>query len=184
MAFLTLKLNNNSKRGAMTNRNRWGTAIITAAGAAVLLLAGSSCYTIIRHPRITQDDSYQRPEHNRCFDCHTENEIYRFHHPANISRPPIGWDDSHYYPWWYDAYWSDDDSFGSQYRNTLRPTGGKAIGSDGQIRTVKPAGGETPPPNVKVEDSRTKEAAKKEKEATPASEKRKLRPKKKKQKDG
>jgi hypothetical protein len=153
----------------------------------VLLLAGSSCYTIVRHPRITQADHYQRPESNRCFDCHTENEVYGFHHPVNISRPPIGWDDSHYAPWWYDVYWSDDDTYGSQYRDMLRPGGSKAIGSDGRIRVVNPIPGETPPPSIKVDDGRNKEAPEKnkeKKEETPASEKRKLRPKKKKQKDG
>ena len=184
MAFFALKPKYNSKRGAMTNRNRLSTTIIMAFSTAVLLLAGSSCYTIIRHPRITQNDHYQRPENNRCFDCHTENEVYRFHHPVNISRPPISWDDSHYDPWWYDGYWSDENIYDSQYRNTLRPGGSKAIGSDGRVRAVRPVSGEILPPSIKVDDSRNKQAPKEKKDETPASEKRKLRPKKKKKKDG
>jgi hypothetical protein len=110
--------------------------------------------------------------------------VYGYHHPVNISRSPIGWNDAHYIPWWYDLYWTDDDTYGSQYRNTLRPGGSKAIGNDGNIRAVKPAPGQTPPPSIKVDDGRDKESTKKKKDEKPASEKRKLRPKKKKEKDG
>jgi hypothetical protein len=48
----------------MTNRIRLRAIILIFAGMTVLLLAGSSCYTIIRHPRIAQAD-HQRPEHCR-----------------------------------------------------------------------------------------------------------------------
>ena len=166
----------------MTNRNRLATIIITVVGAGVFLLTVSSCYTILRHPRIAQAD-HQRPENNRCFDCHTEDEVYGYHYPVNIGRPPVDWHDTLYAPWWYDAYWSNDDTYGSRYRDTFRPGGNKSIGGNGGIRAIKPVPAETPPPSIRVDDGRN-DANKREKGETPDSDKRKLRPKKKKKKDG
>ena len=180
MIFLTSKKNNNSKRDAMTIRIRRATLILSGIGTCMLLLALSSCYTILRHPRITRA-GHQRPDNNRCFDCHTDEEIYYYHQPMTLGRPPVDWDDALYTPWWYDMYWSEDDPQGSRYRETFRPGGLKSIGPAGRIRSITPSPVEPPQPSLKVETDQD-DSDEKKKDDTPASEKRQLRPEKKKKK--
>jgi hypothetical protein len=180
MNFSNPEKNNNSKRDAMTIRIRRGALLLSGIGAFAALLVLSSCYTILRHPRIAEAD-YERPESNRCFDCHTDEEVYYFHYPANLGRAPVYWDDALYSPWWYNVYWSEEDTQATRYRDSLRPGGPKSIGSDGRIRTIKPLPMEPPPANANVEPDQNQPEEKK-KDEPPASEKRQLRPEKKKKK--
>ena len=165
----------------MTNRNYRPHWILLGLFLCAVLPVMSACYTIMRHPRIAEAD-HQVTNNYRCLDCHTENEVYNYHHPITISRPPVDWDDALYAPWWYDAYWPDDNGSEKRYRDNLRPSGGRLPGGDTRIRTVKPPTITPPPADLKIDSDRKSSDEKRAKE-TPRSKERRLRPKKEKEKD-
>jgi hypothetical protein len=83
--------------------------LVFLAGLACVFPA---CYTLLQHPRLANMD-YSRPESDRCLDCHTASELWRFHHspstPVYAGTARSSW--GYYYdlPWWYDAYWDYDE---------------------------------------------------------------------------
>ncbi|MBN2565238.1 MAG: hypothetical protein JXB46_05970, partial [Candidatus Eisenbacteria bacterium] len=77
------------------------------------LIAGTGCYTVLRHPTgsdIVQEGSYYRS----CSDCHADAAYY---HPYgnsyyNYGRSSYGWGGYYGQPWWYDDYWWWDHDHG------------------------------------------------------------------------
>ncbi len=150
-----------------------------------IVLTACSCYTILRHPTIIEED-YEMPSDDRCTTCHTEDEIWGFHHPGTRYWDPVfpGYRDILDVPWWYDDYWFytdfDDTESVPIYRRSLRPEQDKGVNQGIRTGTFRP----------KLQKEKSESSENVEKEDTESSTKsesetRSVRPtRKKKKKDG
>ena len=88
----------------MTRANR----LYFIVALLLIMVAGPACYTILKHPRLAKL-GYERPEPSQCESCHSNDEIWSFHQPAQAQYYfdwlSGGW--GYYYdiPWWYEDYW-------------------------------------------------------------------------------
>jgi len=167
----------NRYKGLLTNRIRGGFPVLfLIAAIAALLLGTSSCYTLLKHPRVAQTE-YEHDENmdSGCLSCH---DYYAIYPPA--PRPP------RLPPWWLDHEWGNELET-VPIREGLRPTPGR-IDDDPPIKMpLDPGGGiriQPGDPMKKKEDSGT--GKEKEKVEENKSKERTLRPKKerKKKEDG
>jgi len=76
----------------------------TFLGAVIIITVISmtltGCYTLLKHPRITESDDYT--EYSNCAQCHGQ-----FIHPSPFDRYYYAgiWSDYYYFPWWYEHVW-------------------------------------------------------------------------------
>ena len=94
----------------------------------LLLVFLPACYTILKHPRLEQEQ-YETYQPRRCYQCHSEDELWRFHHRPGFRL----WGRSYYdpwgyfydVPWWYDYLWYYEPPGGGEtvplHRKSLRP---------------------------------------------------------------
>lgn len=104
--------------------------IRTACPISIFLLALAlpACYTILKHPRL-DPGAYDSYEPNRCYQCHSEDDLWRFHHrPGSRLWGRSYYDPWGYYydtPWWYDYLWYYEAPEGTEtvplHRRSLRP---------------------------------------------------------------
>jgi hypothetical protein len=166
----------------MTNRIHKTFLLLTTLTALLLILAASSCYTILRHPRIVEA-GYERPSGGQCSTCHSDEEIWQFHHPHTRYYDPHfdGWQSFYYLPWWYDDYWfyadSEDPETIPLLRRSLRPKESKRNDVEIFRDNTRPISGKEKYSSPVGNDKEKKDSEKK------SSEKRSVRPKRKKKKD-
>jgi hypothetical protein len=87
----------------MTERIRW----LSVAALLLITATAPACYTLLKHPRLASLD-YERPGSNRCIECHSSADIWKFNHSKNMrTHNGTGGDWSAYYdvPWWYERRW-------------------------------------------------------------------------------
>ncbi|NIM19496.1 MAG: hypothetical protein GTO51_03845 [Candidatus Latescibacteria bacterium] len=151
----------------------------------ILVLTVSSCYTILRHPRIAEAD-YERPSGVRCITCHTEDEMWQFHRPSTRYIYYPGW--QYYYdtPWWYDSYWYHTDPVDPE-TVPLRWRSFRATRDKGGDSGIRPGTLRGQTGNTKLkspDDAENKEKGSEGDKNKSKSDKRSIRPTKKKKKDG
>jgi hypothetical protein len=143
-------------------------------------LASPACYTLIKHPRV-ETATYEEVQDNRCTSCHSDDEIWGYHHPPAQRVYSLGQDGSweYYYavPWWYDSYWyfvPSESGTPPLHGRDLRPgtekgsIDGATGGPIGNTPDVKSTGG-----SVRTRDSDDSGKAKSDEK----SEDRSVRPK-------
>ena len=70
-------------------------------------LAGAGCYTLLRHPEVSELTS-DEGERKACADCHEDAEFYHdssYHDSTWYDYYPAPWAAYYEFPWWYDDYW-------------------------------------------------------------------------------
>jgi len=108
---------------------------LLAACALTTSLAVSSCYTLLKHPKVKRG-AYEEVSDNRCNGCHYEDELWAYHHPPNHpSAYPSGWAQYYLVPWWYDAYWHFEPAEG-----TTIPVPARRIRPDADDHLATPGG--------------------------------------------
>jgi hypothetical protein len=147
--------------------------------AVSLLVAGTGCYTVLRHPTgsdIVQEGSYYRG----CSDCHADAAFY---HPYggspyyNYGQSNYGWGGYYGRPWWYDDYWGWGNDHGDHgYEGPDVETGQRHLWSpDGWAPQgwgfSRPESGtrmtpSTPPPEQPRDEDKKKDEPKKEEKKT------------------
>jgi hypothetical protein len=160
----------------MTKRTRFLPVLITG----VALTATPACYTLLKHPKVKRV-VYEDVDDNRCSTCHSEQEVWGFHHPPNRTYPDSGYDAWwNYYevPWWYNSYWYYDPDGPVTIplpERQLRP------GEEKDLGTTTTGGGTGGTTRVKLPTSPSGGDTKtKAKNDDNESKKRTVRPKKKK----
>ncbi|MFH1755528.1 MAG: hypothetical protein ABIA59_07470 [Candidatus Latescibacterota bacterium] len=157
----------NRNKAGLTNRihiHLLAAILIGAAGAVVLSTA--SCYTILKHPRVTEA-GYESPSEYSCLSCHTSYELDMIFHPP--VRPPSR------QPWWIDHDWGNETET-LPIREGIRPSPGKI---DDPPLKIKPISG--PSGKIKTGDPVVEEKSDDSKEKK-ESDDRSVRPKKPKKK--
>jgi hypothetical protein len=165
MFQLLYKFNRN--KAVLTNRIRTHLVVFPLILAAVVVLCGtSSCYTILKHPRVTQLPYDEDPMDVGCLSCHDD----IIHPPPRPIRPP---------PWWLDHEWGNELET-VPIRPGLRPDKGKIDDPPHKIPLDPPSGVKIRPGDpVKKDDADNKKEKQDSKDRT-------IRPKKpkKKKEDG
>ncbi|GEM_PF-6475655 len=113
--------------------------LFSAVVSLAVVFAIPACYTLLKHPTVLEDD-YSRAETNNCGSCHSETDLWGYHHPRDAYYPGGGYYDEwlYYYemPWWFESYWFYDRGNGSEsvplHQRSLRPDGVK--GSTTRVR--------------------------------------------------
>jgi len=149
-------------------------------------LASPACYTLIKHPRV-ETATYEEVQDNRCTSCHSDDEIWGYHHSSAQRVYSPGQDSNweYYYslPWWYDSYWyfvPSESGTPPLHGRNLRPSAEKGSidgatgGPIGNTPDVKSTGGD-----IRTRDSDDSGKAKSDEK----SEDRSVRPKGDKGKD-
>jgi hypothetical protein len=160
----------NRNKTVLTNpiRTRFPAFPLIAASLA-LVLCTSSCYTMLKHPRVAPSEyDHEESMDAGCLSCHPSHDIW-----PPVPRPP------RQPPWWLDHDWGNELET-VPIRDGFRPTPGK-IGDDPPVKMPSPPTGVKIPPGSTVKqkkDSGSSDANTKEDE----SKDRTIRPKKKKKK--
>jgi hypothetical protein len=157
---------------------------------AALLCAIPSCYTILKHPTVLEED-YTQAETQRCTDCHYESDLWHYNHPHTPFRSGIGYRDPwvRYYdiPWWYESSWFYNDVKNPEtmplHERTLRPGEDKSPISPGHGEFIGPPPSQKPGVSTVKTKIETKDEKKDDAESSTKDETRSIRPSKKKKKD-
>jgi hypothetical protein len=169
----------------MPNRFRALPIVFSAAGAFIVVLVFSSCYTLLKHPPLS-DVHDEQESLGQCANCHSEEDIWYYHHPSTRHfYIDSGYPSWYYYydlPWWYDAYWPYTDENLPEtvpiYRRSLRSTGDKQEGLIGP--PIQPPIQAQPPQSP----LKAKPKSKPEPTEKQETKRKSIRPKKKKKEDG
>lgn len=101
----------------VTQRSR----ILAGVIALVAMMLLPACYTLFRHPRLSQLN-YRRPDSSRCQACHATDDLWKYTHPWSQRRPDrvASWAEFYDLPWWFEGRWQVSDADTSAHTSRER----------------------------------------------------------------
>jgi hypothetical protein len=162
----------NRNKVVLTNRiHTCFTALPLIAATLALMLGSSSCYTLLKHPRVaTSEYDHEESMDAGCLSCHDHYDIW-----PPVPRPP------RQPPWWLDHDWGNELET-VPIREGLRPTPGK-IDEDPPLKIPLPPPGIKITPGSTIQKEKDSEGGSDSKTTKDDSKERTIHPKKKKKKE-